>query len=168
MEQVTLLQYISLIMAIVSIIGSAISAGVVFGSLKGKVNELSNLLNGRKKYNDNSIDDISNNISYLYSKTSELDEKEHELRKYVDNKFEVNRNYIDSSLKDVNNGIRNIQETCAARKSKIDLITNLNEKVKQLEIDVGVLPSKLSKELSRAFSEEYKNLFTTLSDKNKQ
>lgn len=158
-----MIQYISLIIATISIIGSAVSVGIIFGSLKGKVQELSNLLANRRKYNDHSIDNIHGDVHALYNKTDDIIERNQNLKNYIDDKLERNRNYMETNVKDLSDSIKDIQKTCAVRKQKVDLIPDLNEKIRQLEIEVGVLPTKLSEELSKAFSDEYKKIINKLS-----
>lgn len=180
--------YLTLIIAIISIVGTLVSVGTVFGLLRGKVTSLKESQDSDKVFLTSQIENLQNNYDH---KISELDKKVEDRYqtikeslddKYtsfigkldncyskielIDDKFNGLRNHFNIEIKDVNQSVKKIADNCLLKKHSIDSIPDLSDRVKKLEIDIGVLPSKLSEELSRAFSDEYKKLVTSLS-KNK-
>lgn len=168
MEGLSLTEYISLAIAAISILGSMISLGVVFGSLRGKVKEAFNTMSSNEKHINDNINTINNNISRLGERLDKLEDRDRSIEKFVERRYDDLRKYVDSNFKDLNTSLKEIENVCFCRKTSVEKIPDLDERVRQLEIDVGVLPSKLSEELSKAFSEEYKNIVSTLSNKDKK
>ena len=160
--------YISLSIAAFSIIGSAISVGFVFGSLRGRVKEAFSTININEKFNISNITNIKEDLLHLDERIDKLEERNRSIERLLENRYSDVKKHVDSNLKDLSSSLQEIRNICYCRKSNVDKIPNIDERIRQLEIDVGVLPSKLSEELAKAFSEEYKNIVSTLSIKNKK
>lgn len=180
--------YLTLIIAIISIVGTLVSVGTVFGLLRGKVTSLKESQDSDKVFLTSQIENLQNNYDHKISELDKKVEDRHQTIKeslddkytsfigkldncyskieLIDDKFNGLRNHFNIEIKDVNQSVKKIADNCLLKKHSIDSIPDLSDRVKKLEIDIGVLPSKLSEELSRAFSDEYKKLVTSLS-KNK-
>lgn len=167
MSEINFVEYLSLTIAFISILGTAASVGVVFGTFRGRIKQNENNLYNYKEFNEKSINVLEKDIDNLETKVNSTNKTNQMQDKLIEEKSENLRNYVDTEFKSVNHEIQDIQRQCVCRKNNVDMVPALAEKVKKLEIDVGVLPSKLSEELSKAFSEEYKKLVSTLADKDK-
>lgn len=169
--------YLTLIIAIISIVGTLVSIGTVFGLLRGKVNGMEDSLTNLKEKFSTDVENLKQNQDFKVNNLRDtLDDKHSSLSDKINNcfskvelmdeKYTNLRSYVNIEIKDVNQAVKKIADNYLVRQQNVDSIPDLSERIKKLEIEVGVLPSQLSEELSRAFSDEYKKLVTSLS-KNK-
>lgn len=162
MEGLTLTEYISLGIAALSILGSVASLGVVFGSLRGRIKEAFSTMYSNEKLNTSNINTVKNDITSLKTRVGKLEDEDKNIEKLVELRYREMKKYVDSNFKEFNTSLQEMKNICYCRKGSVEKIPDIDARVRQLEIDVGVLPSKLSEELSKAFSEEYKNIVNTL------
>jgi hypothetical protein len=181
MDVANISAYLTLLIACISIVSTLISVGAVFGLLKGKISSLdtdikhsndlfssniSKIKSDIRHNNTNQADKLKVVSDKIDDKFQSSTEKINALKYKVDvfdDKYNNLRNHVDVEVKDINREIKKITDNCLLRQHNIDNIPDLSERVKKLEIEVGVLPTKLSDEISMAFSNEYKKLVNSLS-----
>lgn len=85
-----------------------------------------------------------------------------ELNKKIDDSIKELNVRVDNSVKEIDKALHTIENRCVAREAYVTSIPHLTEELNKVRIEVNALPSKLSNELTKTFSEEYKKIITVI------
>jgi len=147
-----------------NVLTATLALGISWGVYKTKIavmlKDYSNLLS---KY-DKLEEAVLNNAEESTEARNNLDRA---LNKKIDDSFKEYNKCIHDSLKELEKGAWVIENRCAAREVYINSIPHLTEDINKIRIEVNALPSKLSHELTKTFSEEYQKIIAVIVNKGK-
>ena len=98
-----------------------------------------------------------------YDKEVELLEKE--LNKKINDDIKELNYKRDLQFKELEKAVRVVENRCAARAVYTESIPRLVAELQDVKIEVGSMPSKLSNELTKSFSEEYQKIIAVIVNK---
>lgn len=138
--------------AVAYIITNIATVGIVWGIYKNKIDTLIKDQNALKEKMDTKSTEIDIKLKEVITEISDtVDEaiKEHNL-----------------NIKEINKELGSIDNRCASRSAYITAIPQVMEDLNKLKIEVSSLPSKLSSEIAKSFSEEYQRIISNIVTRN--
>ena len=146
-----------------NVITATLALGISWGVYKTKIadmvrkhTELSDRHDKLKTWTEEEIDaiDIAKNA---------LDK---EINKKIDEYIKESTHKVDSAIRELERGVWTIETKCAAREVYIKAVPQLVDDLNKLKLEVTALPSKLSNEITKTFSEEYQKIIAVIVNKN--
>ena len=104
---------------------------------------------------------------WVYTSFDSVDTEINDLEKELNKHIEQLIKEVMLSLKDVEKSIWLIENRCASREAYTKTIPQLTDDLNKLRIEVSTLPSKLSSDIAKSFSEEYQKIISVIVNKNK-
>lgn len=139
-----------------------LALGVSWGVYKTKITAMINDHTALLTKHENLEKTVKENADTTDSDNIEL---EKELNKKIDIIVKELNIKVDSSIKDIDRAIRLIENRCVAREAYVNSIPHLTEELNKVRMEVNALPSKLSNELTKTFSEEYQKIISVIVNK---
>ena len=150
---------LEIIMAILTAVGGIFGTGVIIGIYK---NRISNLNADVDKNAEQYEKDIGNVKAYVDTSKNLYNSDMCKFKESIEKELTQLTNEIVTEIKDLNHRLKDIENNCSLRSTWVNMIPSINDRIKDIEVRVGTLPYQLSEELSKTFSNEYKNIVTIL------
>lgn len=141
-----------------AVLALGISWGVYKTKIAVMVNDYNILLSKHDRLEKTVLDNADANESCNHALDKEIN------KKIDDSIREVNRR-ADAAIKDIEKSIWSLETKFVSREVYINYIPTLTEDLNKLRIEVNALPSKLSNELTKTFSEEYQKIISVIVNK---